>query len=130
MGTDIALRFYDVYNRQDVGLLDELLAADYVGEVNGTKIVGAAAAKEFIGAFLAGFPDVQYTVHDVVAQADKVVARWTATATHQGSFAGIEPTGKDVTMLGITIFQVAEGKIRGLWNNWDLFGLLQQLRSS
>ncbi len=64
MGTETALKFYDVYNRQNVGLLDELLATNYVGEVNGRKTVGAEAAKEFISTFLVGFADVQYTVHD------------------------------------------------------------------
>jgi steroid delta-isomerase-like uncharacterized protein len=125
---DIALKFYQVYNEKRVDLLDDLLAPGYVGQVNGREIVGPAAAKQFVGAFLAAFPDVSYTIHDTIASGDKVVARWTATATHQGNFAGIDATGRPVTMLGITIFQIADHTIDALWNTWDMFGLLQQLR--
>lgn len=125
---DIALKFYQVYNDKHVDLLDDLLAPGYVGQVNGREIAGVAASKEFIGAFLAAFPDVRYTVHDTIASDGKVVTRWTAAGTHGGSFAGIEATGRSVTMLGITIFRIADHKIEALWSTWDLFGLLQQLR--
>jgi predicted ester cyclase len=58
-----------------------------------------------------------------------VITRWTATATHRGSFAGIEPTRRAVTMTGITIFEITDGRIRALWNAWDMFGVVQQLRA-
>ncbi len=129
MTVAVAMRFYDVYHDKNVDLLDTLLAPTYVGQVNGRDIVGAEAAKGFISAFLAAFPDVRYTVHDTIADGDKVVTRWTATATHAGAFAGVEPTGKQVTMLGITIFQIAGEQISALWNTWDIFGLLQQIQA-
>jgi steroid delta-isomerase-like uncharacterized protein len=128
MTTAVALKFYTVYNDKRVDLLDELLASTYVGQVNGREIVGVAAAKAVIGGFLSAFPDVQYIVHDTIASGDKVVARWTATATHMGDFMGITATQKRVTMLGMTIFQVADQQIAALWNTWDVFGLLEQLR--
>ncbi len=69
----VAMRFYDVYHDKNVDLLDTLLAPTYIGQVNGRDIVGIEAAKSFISAFLAAFPDVRYTIHDTIADGDKVV---------------------------------------------------------
>jgi steroid delta-isomerase-like uncharacterized protein len=128
VNTDVAMKFYEMYNTKNPDLLDDLLAPTYVGQVNGREIAGVAAAKGVISTFLAAFPDVQYTVHDTITNGDRVVTRWTASATHMGSFAGIEPTRKRVEMLGITIFQISGAQIGALWNTWDMFGLVQQLR--
>src|SRR5688572_17574877 len=124
-----AMRFYEVYNSKNVDLLDDLLAPDYIGQVNGREISGAEAAKGFVGALLAAFPDLHYRINHTIASGDEVVARWTATGTHLGSFAGVEPTHKRVTMLGITIFRLADQRISALWSVWDVNGLLQQLRN-
>lgn len=129
MPEDLVSQFYSVYNDHRLDLLDDILAPNYVGQVNGRVIAGAEAAKGFISAFLEAFPDAQYIVHDTIASGDKSVARWSATATHAGAFAGIDPTGKQVNMLGITIFEIANGQIQSLWNTWDVFGLVQQLRA-
>jgi steroid delta-isomerase-like uncharacterized protein len=129
MSADIAMKFYEMYNTKNVDLLDTLLAPGYIGQVNGRDIIGVDAAKGVIRDFLTAFPDVQYTVHDTIASGERVVTRWIATATHQGSFVGVEPTQKAVTMLGITIFQISGEQISALWSIWDLFGLVQQLRS-
>lgn len=123
-----ALKFYEMYNTHDVELLDDLLAPEYVGEVNGSKIVGLQAAKSVIGAFLTAFPDVRYDVDDTVAEGNKVVVRWRASATHLGTFGILPPTEKYVLMVGITIFEIEGEQIRALWNLWDVQGLLGQLR--
>ncbi|HXV43311.1 MAG TPA: ester cyclase [Anaerolineae bacterium] len=127
MSSDVIQQFYDVYHQRQPDLLNTLLTPSYVGEVNGRAIVGVEAAKGFIQTFLTAFPDVHYTLHDRITSGQKVVTRWSATATHQGSFAGIEATHKPVTMLGITIFAIADNRIKTLWSVWDVFGLTQQL---
>jgi steroid delta-isomerase-like uncharacterized protein len=123
-----AMRFYEAYNSKNVDLLDDVLAPGYVGQVNGREIAGAQAAKGFIRALLAAFPDLHYTIHQTIASGDEIVTRWSATGTHLGSFAGVEPTQKRVTMLGITIFQLVDQQISALWSIWDVNGVLQQLR--
>jgi len=130
MSLATAMRFYEAYNRHDASLLDGVLAPEYVGNVNGRVITGPEAAIGFVSAFLAAFPDLQYVVEDTVVQGDKVVARWTATATQRGAFAGIAPTDKAVTMTGITIFQTAGDQIVALWNTWDVAGLVGQLQAA
>ena len=125
-----AMKFYEMYNTHNVDMLDELLASAYVGKVNGREIVGVEAAKAVITGFLAAFPDAHYTVEDTITSGDRVVTRWTATATQRGPFAGVAPTNRRVTMQGITIFQIAGTQISALWNTWDMFGLIEQLRES
>jgi steroid delta-isomerase-like uncharacterized protein len=85
--------------------------------------------KAVAGMMHAAFPDVTVTIQDQIAEGDKVVTRWTAQATHQGDFMGIAPTGKQVTVKAIHIHQIVDGKIAALWEEFDMFGLMQQLES-
>ena len=64
---------------------------------------------------------------DQFAEADKVATRWTGRGTHTGEIAGIAPTGKDVTVTGLTISRFAGGKVVEEWTTWDTLGMLVQL---
>jgi steroid delta-isomerase-like uncharacterized protein len=74
-----------------------------------------------------GFPDVEIRAEDYIAEGDKVVKRWVFRGTHKGEYAGIPPTGKTVTLRGMTLYRLAGGKIKEMYWNYDVFGLLQQL---
>jgi hypothetical protein len=63
----------------------------------------------------------------MLAEGDRVVTRWTARGTHRGELMGIPPTGKPVTMTGITINRLEGGKVVEDWTVFDQLGLLQQL---
>jgi hypothetical protein len=75
----------------------------------------------------AAFPDLHIDVEDMIAEGDKVVARVTASGTHQGEFMGIAPTGNRVEFSAIDIARIAEGKIVEHWSNSDQLGMMQQL---
>jgi steroid delta-isomerase-like uncharacterized protein len=122
-------KFYQVYNENRLDLWDEAMADDYVGHVNTDTIPNRETGKGFVGLLLQAFPDLTYTVEDSLIQGDKVVSRWSAAGTHTGDFFGMAPTNKDVTMIGITIFRVRDGKIAELWDVWDQAGLMSQLTS-
>jgi steroid delta-isomerase-like uncharacterized protein len=77
--------------------------------------------------FLAAFPDLNITVEDLIAEGDRVVARWTLRGTHQGASLGMPPTGKQVTMPGISVVRLAGGKSAEQWVIHDQLGMLQQL---
>jgi len=78
--------------------------------------------------FWAGFPDMQVTIDDVIAEGDKVAYRWTARGTQTGEMMGIPPTGRSVILTGITIDRYdAESKIVEHWESYDQLGMLQQL---
>jgi steroid delta-isomerase-like uncharacterized protein len=76
---------------------------------------------------LAAFPDAQFSIDDLIAEGDRVVIRHRLQGTHQGTFQGIPPTGKPVTVPAIGILRMANGQIAETWLNADFLGLLQQV---
>ena len=88
---------------------------------------GPEAVKRGVTSRRTAFPDIHVTIEDMVAEADKVVARLTFRGTHRGEFKGIPPTEKEVIWTGIWIYRVANGKFVERWHNYDLLGLLRQL---
>jgi deazaflavin-dependent oxidoreductase (nitroreductase family) len=120
-------RFYEegVHNP---ALFDELLAPTYVLHLPGSPpIAGIEQAKQLMVAYTSGFPDLQLTTEDMVAEGDKVAIRNTWRGTHQGAFQGLPPTGKHVTFTGSDIFRFVGGKIAEQWADLDALGLMQQL---
>ncbi len=119
--------FEEVQSQGNLALVDELVAGDYVGHTPLKEIHGPEGTKQFFSMLREAFPDMQVTVEDQIAEGDKVVTRWTCRGTHKGEFQGMPPTGKQMTMTGITIFRIADGKLVEGWTNPDLLGLMQQL---
>jgi steroid delta-isomerase-like uncharacterized protein len=85
------------------------------------------AHRQFVSSLLAAFPDQRLRVEDQLAEGESVVTRWSFTGTHQGTFMGIAPTGKQVTLSGICIDRVVSGKIVEEWSEWDSLGMMRQL---
>jgi predicted ester cyclase len=77
--------------------------------------------------FRAAFPDLHFTLELLVAEADMVVGRWTATGTNTGLWGNIPPTGKIAKFSAVNIFRIANGKAVEIWNHQDDLGLLRQL---
>ena len=117
--------YKEVLTGKDVAVIDELYAP--VIAVGDDASMERDQFKAVAGMMHTAFPDVVVTVQDQIAEGDKVVTRWTAHATHQGDFMGIPATGKQVQMKAIHIHQVVDGRIAALWEEFDMFGLMQQL---
>src|SRR5688500_2990738 len=77
--------------------------------------------------FRTAMPDVRMTVEDEIYSRDRVVHRWTIRGTHQAPLMGIPPTGKVVTLTGITVVRFKAGKIIERWTQLSELNLLQQL---
>ena len=77
--------------------------------------------------YQAAFEDGMVTIDDMIAEGDLVVTRWTGRGTHTGELMGIAPTGKEVTVSGITIARLANGKIAEEWELMDALGMMVQL---
>ncbi|MEZ4660133.1 MAG: ester cyclase [Caldilineaceae bacterium] len=90
-------------------------------------IEGLAAFKQVIAMYRAAFAGLHFTLHDQLAEGDKVTTRWQATGIHSGEIMGIPPTGRQMSITGISIDRIADGKIVEAWTNWDALGMLQQL---
>ena len=88
---------------------------------------GLAGFKQLAAIVRAACPDLQYTIEDMIAEEDKVVIRYTAWGTNQGEVMGMPPTGERMTIKGMDIFRMADGKIAEWWHSDDYWGLMQQL---
>ena len=124
----VVRRYYEeVLNGGDVALLDQLAVPDYdehspfPGQPNGVE-----GMKARVGGILAAFRPV-FTVREVVAEGDTVVVYWTNTGTHQGDFMGIPPTGRTVTISGIDVHRLRDGRLAEHWHVIEELQMLQQL---
>jgi len=124
----IVRRYQEIYNNNDLDRLTEVLSEDLLtpnimpGVPRGLE--GAKAAHRIM---LAGFPDYQTVIEDMLAEGEKVAARIRMTGTNAGEFMGIPATGKRVQFTGIYIARISNGKIVEHWGEEDSVSLLQQL---
>ncbi|MHA2248577.1 MAG: ester cyclase [Candidatus Hodarchaeales archaeon] len=77
--------------------------------------------------YLISFPDLCPTIEDQIAKDDKVVTRVYFHGTHNGEFQGLAATNKRVKFLGIAIDRIINGKVKEMWHEADIWGLLRQL---
>lgn len=124
-------RFLDeAFNQGRLDVVDELVAPEFVSHDPGVpsgETTGPEAVKELIAGYRAAFPDLHLTIDDQIEEGDRVATRWTAVGTHDGDFWGMEPTGRQATVRGITIDRYEGERAVESWSNWDTFGLLTQL---
>ena len=119
----------ELFNDGNLDVADELFAADFLyhDPTSGEAWRGPEGVKRYVRMFRTAFPDLRLTVEDQVAEGDNVAYRWTAHGTHRGELLGVAPTGRRVTLTGIAIARVVDGKIREMWENTDALGLMRQL---
>jgi predicted ester cyclase len=120
---------YEAVNQHNLSsFIDEFIDPNQVDHSAPPGLPGGVeGARQLAGMFLTAFPDLHFTVEDMIAEGDKVVARITMSGTQQGAFMGIPPTGKHVAWTLIDINRVAGGKSVEHWSEMDALGLLQQL---
>jgi predicted ester cyclase len=118
----------DRINARDVDGAITLFSPHYVEHaVMPGMPAGAEAARMFFSMLFAGFPDVQTTILDMLAEGDKVVVRASTEGTHTGPFLGIPPTGRHAKWSFIDIHRIENGKIIEHWVETDQMSLMQQL---
>jgi steroid delta-isomerase-like uncharacterized protein len=127
---NIVRRLYDeVWNKRKLDLVAGLISPSHALNdpfVSGSQ-VGPELYRRRILELTASFPDLRFTLDDLIAEKDKVVAAWVISATHKGEFMNIPATGKKVSVEGITIHYIRNGKILDSNARWDAVGLLRQL---
>lgn len=125
----IIRRFYEgIWNERNLAVVDELVAPSHallVPSFSGSA-TGPEAYKSQIHMYLKAYPDLQFTIEDLIAEGDRVACCWTISGTHQGEFMGVPATGKRVSWDGVTIHQITNGKIMDSNVTMDTWGLMQQ----
>ncbi|OLB33528.1 MAG: hypothetical protein DMG41_13120 [Acidobacteria bacterium] len=121
--------YEEVWNMRRLEVARELISPSHAVQLTDATDpgIGPEAYARNVTEFVRAFPDFKFTVLDLIAENDKVVACWNISGTHQGEYRGVAPTGKKISVDGITINQLANGKIMDSYVSWDLWGLMQQL---
>lgn len=120
-------RWIEALNQKDLAGFDALCVPNFAHHSPSTTIRDLDAYRQALAGEFAAFPDMQFTVDELIAEGDIVVARLTAHGSHQGNLGGIPPTGKQATIVGVAIYRIAAGKLAEQWEYFDNLGLLQQL---
>lgn len=121
--------FEDVASQGKLDVLDEIASPDFVRHDLGgaPDIAGVERIKRFIAAQRAVFGGLTFTIDDVTAAGDKVVARYSARGTHAGELMGVAPTGKEVAWKGVNIYRIENGKLAETWQLADMLGVMRQI---
>ena len=124
----IAKQAIEAINAGDFSRLESLVAPDGVDHAVPPGMPPTRdSAIQFLTTFKAAFPDLHYTVEDVIAEGDRVVQRSTARGTMKGDFLGMPATGKNASWGEVHILRIENGKIVEHWASVDQLGMLQQL---
>ena len=123
---DLMRRFLDTFVSGDHAAILDMLTPDFVAHLPS----GPANRDVFVqqsSFFGMAFSDIRFTVHDQIAEEDKVVARATWQATHTGEFQGQPPTGNQISISAYIIDRFIDGKIAEHWSLFDMLSMMQQL---
>jgi steroid delta-isomerase-like uncharacterized protein len=122
-------RFVEFINTASEQLAGELISTDAIFYVPGQPepMHGPGGYLAIIGMMRSGFPDIQWTLEDSVAEVDKVAVRFIMRGTHQGSFFGVPPTGKSIKVQSMGFYRFSNGQIVEEYGQPDMLGLLTQI---
>ena len=122
-------RFYEEIDKGNIGVLDEVVAEDYLDH-NPPPFPGLGSGREGLKQaftiFLHATPGY-HQIEDQIAEGDRVVTRLTSIGKHEGDLPGAPKTGNDMKMTSITIHRIANGKLVEKWSEKDVMGFLQQI---
>jgi steroid delta-isomerase-like uncharacterized protein len=122
---DVVARFVGAVNDRKLDLLDALLTDDF--SPPGAPGLSRDALKSVLAYYVSAFPDLHYTIEELVAEGDNIVVRLSMTGTHRGDYQGHAGTGKRFAVDEVDIMRIRDGKIAGYRIIWDEAGFARQL---
>ena len=118
---------YEALNAKNLDAIPELVTEDWAWHGPGQELHGKKGIKELVETYVSAFPDLEFSVDEMLADGDKVTTRWSAQGTHKGELAGIAATGKTMQINGINVSRLENGKIAEEWESFDQLGMMKQL---
>jgi steroid delta-isomerase-like uncharacterized protein len=113
------------WNQQELHCTELFLTEDYIDHAYMPKSI--EGLKQMAGLLNTAFPDQHSTIHEIVAQGDKIIVRMVMHGTHQGEFRGTAPTGNSIEAVVYREFAIRDGRIAEHWALFDTATLLRQI---
>jgi len=122
-------RFVEFINTADSTMARDLVSPNAIFHVPGRPdpLTGPEGYLAIIAMMRGGFPDIQWTLEEMVVEPTKVAARFTMRGSHQGPFLGIPPTGRTIAVQALNIYHLSDGQIVKEYGQPDMMGLMQQI---
>lgn len=123
----------ELWNRRQLDVADEIFATDCITHQlrSGEPVASAPrdpdTIKQHVRDWVNAFPDLQFTIEQTVASEDRVASHITMRGTHTGTWMGVSPSGKQISITMIVIHRIDARKIVEDWVLVDSLGLFQQL---
>ena len=121
----ILRRLMEAVSEQNLSVLDELIAPDFVEHT--FQLKGLESMKQTAIMLFKGFPDLNVTIENITAEGDKVWDHVTAVGTHTGQYRGVAPTGKKITFSGVRIWRIIDGKVVERTSVYDFLDMFKKL---
>ena len=122
--------FEEVWNNGRDDVIEQMYAPDGIayglGE-GGAPVKGPANFRKFYEKFRQGLGGIHVDVHETVVEGDLIAARISCRATHVGEGFGVPPTGKPIRFTAIVMSRWKNGQIVEAWNEFDAYGMMQQI---
>ena len=122
-------RFVEFINTANEVLAEELVDANAIfhAPVSPDPFIGPQGYMKILGMMRSGFPDIQWTLEEMIAENDTVAARFIMRGTHQATFFGVPASGKEIQVQAVNFYRFSNGKIVEERGQPDLMALLQQI---
>jgi predicted ester cyclase len=109
--------FEEGWVKRNLAAVDDLMVPNYVEhQIPDGRLTSRHSLKQLLAMYYKAFPDMKSVIHDIFARGDRVMYRWSVSATHLGDWLGIPPTGNHMRATGITIYRIVGGKAVEGWS--------------
>ncbi len=125
----LALAYFPAFRDRDEAWWDAHIAPEFVRHDPGLDfaVEGPAGIRKLAAVLHGGFSDIDYPIVQVVAEGDRVLVHLRQTGRHTGEYQGTPATGREVDIVVMDLFRVADGKLVEHWAQMDNLGLLKQI---
>lgn len=123
----------ELWNERRLDVADAIFAQDCVTHQLRSGVPldavprGPEAIKEHVAGWITSFPDLRFSIEQMLSEGDRVVTQLLMEGTHQGAWLGIPPSGKKIHIRMFTVHRVVQGKIVEDWVLVESLGFFQQL---
>lgn len=130
--------FEEVLNQGQLHVIDEIYTDDYTldapvssdGQSRDRSLTqGREQLKQRVTLFRTAFPDIHFSTDEIIGEGNSVVVRYTYRGTHKGVFAGLQPTDRSISVMGILIAHLKDGRIQEAVSVFDSADLMKQLNN-